>query len=55
MDLSSSYDCLSHLLTAKLGAYGLDVGSLNSLLDYLSLRKHITKVGSPYRKWSEIC
>ena len=56
MDLSKAYDCLSHdLLIAKLEAYGLDVGSLNFLLDYLSLRKHRTKVGSSYSKWSEIC
>ena len=32
-------DCLSHdLLIAKLKEYELDVGSLNFLLDYLSLR-----------------
>ena len=56
MDLSKACDCLSHdLLIAKLEAYGLDVGSLNFLLDYLSLRKHRTKVGSPCSKWSEIC
>ena len=56
MDLSKACDCLSHdLLIAKLEAYGLDVGSLNFLLDYLSLRKHRTKVGSSHSKWSEIC
>ena len=56
MDLCKAYDCLSHdLLIAKLEAYGLDIGSLNVLLDYLSLRKHRTKVGSSYSKWSEIC
>ena len=56
MDLSKAYDCLSHdLLIAKLEAYGLDIGSLNLLLDYLSLRKHRTKVGLSYSKWSEIC
>ena len=56
MDFSKAYDCLSHdLLIAKLEAYRLDVGSLNFLLDYLSLRKHRTKVGSSYSKWSEIC
>ena len=56
MNLSKAYDCLLHdLLIAKLEAYGLDVGSLNFLLDYLSLRKHRTKVGSSYSKWSEIC
>ena len=55
VDLSKAYDCLSHdLLIAKLEAYGLDVGSLNFLLDYRSLRKHRTKVGSSYSKWSEI-
>ena len=55
MDLSKAYDCLSHdLLIAKLEAYGLDIGSLNFLLDYLTLRKHRTKVGSSYSKWSEI-
>ena len=41
MDLSRAYDCLSYdLLIAKLESYGLDIGSLNFLLDYLSLRKH---------------
>ena len=56
MDLSKAYGCLSHdLLISKLEAYGLDVGSLNFLLDYLSLRKHRTKEGSSYSKWSEIC
>ena len=33
----------------------MDYGSLNFLLDYLSLRRHRTKVGSSYSKWSEIC
>ena len=56
MDLSKAYECLSHdLLIAKLEAYGLDVVSLNFLLDYLSLRKHRTKVGSSYSEWSEVC
>ena len=56
MDLSKAYDCLSNdLLIVKLEAYELDIGSLNLLLDYLSLRKHRTKVGSSYSKWSEIC
>ena len=56
MDLSKAYDCLSHdFLISKLDAYGLDIGSLNFPSDYLSLRKHRTKVGSSYSKWSEIC
>ena len=55
MDLYKAYDFLSNdLLMAKLEAYGSDIGSLNFLLDYLSLRKHRTKVGSSSRKWSEI-
>ena len=35
------HDCLSRdLLFTKLEAYGLDIGSLNFLLDYLSLRNY---------------
>ena len=37
MNLSKSYDCLSH--NAKLEVYGLDIGNLNALLDYLSLKE----------------
>ena len=44
-----------NVLISKLEAYGLDVGSINFLLDNLSLRNHRTKVGSSYSKWSEIC
>ena len=55
MDLSKAYDCLLHdLLIGKLEAYGLDNGSLNLFLDYLSFRKQRTKVGSSYSKWSSI-
>ena len=55
MDLYKAYDCLSHdLLIAKLEGCGLGIGSLNFLLDYLNLRKHRTKVGSSYSKWSEV-
>ena len=47
MDLSKAYGCLSHdLLIAKLEAYRFDIGNLNFLSYNLSLRKHITKVGS---------
>ena len=55
MDLSNAYDCLPHkLLIAKLEAYGIDNSSLSLLLDYLSVRKQRTKVGSVYSKWSKI-
>ena len=56
IDLSKVYDCLSHnLLISTLEAYGLVVDSLNFLLDCLNLRKHRTKIGSSYSKWSEFC
>ena len=56
MDPSKAYDCLScDLLIAKLEVHRLDIGSLNFLLDYLSLRKHWTKVVSSNSKWSEVC
>ena len=46
LDLSKSYGYLSHdLLIAKLEAYRSDIGSLNTLLDYLKLKEHRTKVG----------
>lgn len=46
IDIFKSYDCLSHdLLIAKLEAYELDIGSLNTLLDCLSLKERRTKVG----------
>ena len=42
------------MLIAKLEAHGLDNGSLNLLLDYLSFRKQKTLVGSAYNKWSKV-
>ena len=55
MYLSKAYDCLPHdSVIAKLEAYSLDNDSFNLLLDYLSFRKQITKVGSTYSKWSKI-
>ena len=44
-----NYDCLRQgLLIAKLEAYGLDNGSFNLLLDYLTFSKKRTKVGPAY-------
>ena len=55
MVVSKACDCSPHdLLIAKLEAYGLQNGSFNLLLDYLSFRKERTKVGSAYSKWSKI-
>ena len=55
MVVSKACDCSPHdLLIAKLEAYGLQNGSLNLLLDYLSFKKERTKVGSANSKWSKI-
>ena len=55
MYLLKAYNSLPHdLLIAKLEAHGLDSGSLNLLLDYVTFRKQKTKVGSTYSKWSKI-
>ena len=55
MDNFKAYDGLPHdLLIAKLEVHVLENDSLNLLLEYLSFRKQRTKVGSAYRKWSNI-
>ena len=54
MDLSKAYDCIPHeLLIAKLKCYGLDNGSLQLLLDYLTNRKQRT-IGSSFISWCDI-
>ena len=55
MDLSKAYNCLSHdFLVAKLDAYGVGKAALNLISNYLSHRKHRTKIGSSYSDWYEI-
>ena len=47
MDLSEAYDCLPHNpLIAKLEVYGSNYNSLTFMLDYLTSRKQITKIGT---------
>ena len=52
MDLSKAYDCIPrNLLVVKLECYGIDKVGLSLILDYLSRRKHRTKIGSSYSSW----
>ena len=55
MDLSKTYDCITHeLLIAKLKCYDIGNGSLRLLLDYLTNRKQRTKIGSYFSSWYDI-
>ena len=55
MDLSKAFDCLNHeVLIAKLETYGFDTPSLNVVLNYLSNRKHRTKINNTFSKWVNI-
>ena len=54
-DLSKDFDCISHdLIIAKLEAYGLHIGTLKLIHDYLSNRKQRVKVNDPYSSWKDI-
>ena len=54
-ELSKALDCLCHnLLIAKLHTYGLDISSLNLLLDYLLNREQRSKVDSFFSSWEDI-
>ena len=53
-DLSKALDCLVHdLLIANLNAYGFDYNALSLINNYLSDRKHRTKIGEAFSKWSD--
>ena len=53
MGLSKACNCLPHnLINAKFEAYGLSKSNL--LLDYLTSRKLMVKIGSSYSLWNEI-
>ena len=55
VDLSKAYDCIPHnLLIGKLERYGKDKASLRLLLDYLTRRKQLTKIGSLFSSWCHI-
>ena len=55
MDLSKTYDCISHeLLIAKLEYNGLDEINLKLILNYLSHRKQRTKIGPSFSPWFDI-
>ena len=55
MNHADCFGCLNHeLLIAKLEAYGFDHASLIIILNYLSGRKHRTKVNNYYSGWSFI-
>ena len=55
MDLSKAYDCIPHnLLIAKLECYGVDKASLRLLVDYVTRRKQLTKIGSSFSSWCHI-
>ena len=55
MDLSKSYDCLSHdLLLAKLLAYGFDESAIKLIANYLSNRYQRVKIGSTFSSYLEI-
>ena len=54
-NLSTAFGCLNHeLLIAKLEACGFDHPSLSLIFDYLTGRKHMTKVNNHFSNWHSI-
>ena len=55
IDLSKAFDCLPHdLLKAKLKAYGLSVGAVDLLDNYLSNRRQRVKLGPSTSNWEPL-
>ena len=55
IDLSKAFDCMAHeLLNAKLAAYRFEKDAISLIADYLSNRKHRTKVSGEFSKWHDI-
>ena len=52
-DLSKAFDCLVHLLIAKLHAYGFDISSLKLFFNFLSHRLQRVKVNSKTSSWKK--
>ena len=51
-NLSKAFDCVNHeLLLAKLNAYGFSLPALRLIHDYLSHRKHRTRIHNSYTEW----
>ena len=54
-DSSKAFVCLNHeLLIAKLDTYGFDHSSFQVILNYLSNRKHRTKINNIFSDWADI-
>ena len=52
IDLPKAYDCISHeLLIAKLHLYGITKNSSKLILNYLSRRKQMIKIGLSVSTW----
>ena len=53
-DLSKAFDCILHLLIAKLAAYGFDYQSLRIMESFLSDRQQRKKINNAFSRYSEI-
>ena len=53
-DLSKAFDCILHILIAKLTAYGFDYQSLRIMKSFLSNKQQRTKVGNAFSRFSQI-